>query len=324
MQVFFGLNTFPKHYASSVATIGVFDGLHRAHMEIIRNVVQRAKELNTHPILINFEPHPKVIKGEMESIGGILTSPKEKMKILKNSGLEAILFLNTDRELLDIAPEDFVKTILVGHIRVKELIVGFDYSFGKDRSGDIYDLKKFGKKFGFNVNIINPIKDSNFMIKSSRIREHLLKGNIKEANRLLGRYYGITGFVVRGEGRGRELGYPTANLRLTYKHKLVPKSGTYLTLSHFKGFYRYGLCNIGYRPTFEGTELSIEVYIFEPIEGELYGTEMEVFFIERMRDEKKFSSVEELKKQIEKDRMEGLKLIESIKEEREVELDVIN
>ena len=318
MQVFFGLNTFPKYFAGSVAAIGVFDGLHRAHMKIIENVVQRSIDLKTYPMLITFEPHPKIIRGELSDIGGILTSPKEKMRLLKHSGLEAILFLKSDEELLDMLPESFVKNVLMGHIRLKELVVGFDYKFGKDRRGDVYDLKRYSKKYGFGLTVVNPIKEANFMIKSSQIRKYLLSGEVEKANKLLGRYYSLTGFVVHGEGRGREIGYPTANIKLPYSYKLVPRTGTYFTKVYLRGIYKYGLCNIGYRPTFEGSELSIEVYIFDPEEPELYGMELDLFFIKRLRDEKKFDSVGQLREQIEKDKRECLKIIENLRDEMEV------
>ena len=312
MNVYFGVDELPENFKGSVISLGVFDGLHLAHLEIINRVVERAVEEKTHSMIVSFYPHPqRVLSNRKYSDLPILTTIDEKKELLESNKLDASLFLKADRKFLGVTAEDFIKDVLVDQIRVKEVIVGYDYHFGKDRLGSPALLKEQGEYFGFHTELIPPFRIENVVVSSSLIRKLLLEGNIKESNKLIGRSYSFKGHVVLGSGRGKTIGFPTANIKLNDPEKLIPKGGVYLTKVKIEEVSVFGMCNIGVRPTFNESEVVIEIHLLSGNEQNLYCKEVEVRFLERVRDEVRFSSFELLKRQIDLDRSH---CIEKIKE----------
>jgi len=303
MQVFFGIDTFPKHFKCSVVTLGVFDGLHRAHQHIIAQTIQKARANQAHSLMVTFDPHPRlVLHPERPDELPILTTPKEKMRLLEKTAIDGALFLKTDADLLQMDPEQFTREILLNLINVRAVVIGYDHHFGKERAGNPDFLKSQGKQHGFAVQIIPPYKLDGQLVNSSTIRQLLLQGNMVLAQRMLGRPYSFKGYVVKGSQRGSQLGFPTANLKREAVQKLVPKEGVYFTRVNLGGMRHYGICNIGTRPTFDGGQQEIEVHILNYEPQNLYQQEVVIEFLEFMRPEKRFESAEELKQQLHHDR----------------------
>lgn len=307
MEVFFGIDTLPGHFRHSVVTLGAFDGIHLGHSKIISQTIKIAKQRSAKSLVITFNPHPRSVLSEKlnKGIVPILTTPKEKMKLLEEKKIDGILFLETTAELLEISPENFIRDIIVNQISAKEIVIGYNFKFGKDRSGDTDFLEKLGEKFGFSTKIIDRIMNNEKTVSSTEIRNLLTEGKIQTAQKLLGRAYSINGYVVRGSGRGTGLGFPTANIELKKLNKLIPSNGVYFTKILLSGITHFGICNIGIRPTFHEKHITIEIHVLD-LDGEnLYGKEIVVIFLEKMRDERKFQSIEKLKEQITLDKSKG-------------------
>ncbi len=314
MQVFFGTDTFPKHFKCSVVTLGVFDGLHRAHQHIIQQTIRQARAKQTHSLMVTFDPHPRLVLNQGRAYElPILTTPKEKMRLLEKTAIDGALFIRTDAELLQMEPQQFTREILLNLINVRGVIIGYDYHFGKDRAGDPGFLKSQGRQHGFDLRIIPPYKLDGELVNSSTIRELLLRGNVKLAQQMLGRPYSFKGYVVKGSRRGSQLGFPTANLKREATGKLIPKEGVYFTRVNLGGVQYYGICNIGTRPTFNGDQQEIEVHILDYEPQNLYEQEVVIEFLEFMRPEKRFDNAEELKRQLQKDRKSAVKKVNHYK-----------
>ena len=286
----------PQHFSYPVATIGNFDGVHLGHQALFRETVKRAREKNGNAIAITFHPHPlQVLRPEVPL--KLICTLEQKIKLIEEAGLDCLLLLEFTRELASLEAEDFVEEILVRGLGIKELIVGYDYRFGRKRRGDTELLRLLGERFGFQVLVIPPQKVNGLTVSSTLIREFISEGNVSLAARLLGRYYMLCGKVIPGHGRGRRLlGFPTANLKLS-REKLLPKPGVYAVWVHLNGRQHPGVMNLGFNPTFGDGYLSAEVHIFD-FQEDLYGKRICLSFVSRLRDEKKFSSPEELAQQI--------------------------
>ncbi len=317
MQVFFGLDALPQYFKGAVVTLGVFDGLHLAHMEIIRRVINSAVQEQTGSMAITFDPHPRKILNHSKNSVPLLTTPQEKLKLLEDTELDATLFLKVDEALLNTGSEAFVEKVLVDLMDVKKVIVGYDYHFGKGRGGRAGQLIQLGQKYGFSVETVAPILLDNEPVRSSLIRSLLEEGQVEKAAKLLGRYYGISGYVVHGAGRGISLGFPTANIEINNPEKMIPLDGVYLSKVRVNGQRYFGICNIGIRKTFHEHDRVIEVYLMNTAQTDLYGAEIEVDFLERLRDEIKFDTIEELKNQMILDEKECLKKIKNKTNEKE-------
>ncbi|HCK98825.1 MAG TPA: hypothetical protein DHW42_01780 [Candidatus Marinimicrobia bacterium] len=299
MQVFFGLDALPENFKSAVVTLGVFDGLHRAHMAIVQKVIDSAKAAHSYSMLVTFDPHPrKYLNSSKDDPVLLLTTPEEKVHLLEDTALDAILFLKTDKALINMSSEEFVKMILVNQIGVKKIIVGYDYHFGKQREGRAEHLIALGRRYGFSAEIIAPIQFENEAVRSSVIRSLLSEGKVKKAANLIGRNYSISGAIVHGAGRGKELDFPTANIEINNHEKMIPKDGIYLTKVKINGKRYFGICNIGVRKTFNEHDRIVEVHILNVPDIDLYGAGIEIDFLERLRDELKFATVESLKHQM--------------------------
>ena len=298
MNIIRDLNELPEPLKNPVLTIGNFDGVHKGHLALFEKIKKIAGNIDGQSAVMTFEPHPiKVVK---PGNGPPLITPiKQKLKLISDTGIDVILCLPFTMEFASIPAEDFVTELLVNKIGVRELVVGYDYSFGKNREGDIGLLREMGLESGFKVHVVEPIHLNDTLVSSTSIRNLVQEGNLSEAKRLLGRDYQITGVVKKGMGRGgRILGFPTANL--TPVDELIPKKGVY-AVRVIMGDEEYdGVCNIGINPTFGGTSLSIETHVLD-FSGDILGQDFTIRFISRLRDEKTFSGKDELAKQIDKD-----------------------
>jgi len=286
-------------YPYPVLTLGNFDGVHLGHQALFRRVKERAQEKRGTSMVMTFWPHPmRVLKKDADL--PLITVYDQKMELLQAQGIDVVICLDFTPELAAVPPRDFVKTYLVDRIGVKEVIIGYDFRFGAKGAGNRALLLEMGAEHGFTVDTVGPQSDAGEqIISSTRIREVIRAGAVDEAPALLGRYYRISGRVIEGRRRGGKLlGFPTANLKLA--DELVPRTGVYAVLVTFEGQVYPGVANIGYNPTFGDVGLSVEVHCFD-FDTDIYGREIKVDFVRRVRSEKKFSGPDELKAQISND-----------------------
>ena len=301
MQVAFQLREIEKN-RNSVVTVGSFDGVHRAHQEIIRQVVARAQARRGRSAVVTFEPHPsEVVRGKMGPVQ-LLTSPEERQRLVEPFGVDLFFVIPFDYDFSRQSSREFYVKYLVEGIGVSEVVEGYDHHFGRDREGSVEDLVKLGKEFEFSITAVKPVYAGDVAVNSSRIRQHLLEGNVEQAMVLLGRPYMLDGTVVRGDARGRELGYPTANMRLKSARKLVPKNGIYFVQVGSLGSEKFGMASVGVRPTFyaDGVRV-VEVNILD-FSDDIYGQDIDIHFLKRLRDELRFESAEALIQQMHKDK----------------------
>ena len=293
----------------SIATIGTFDGVHLGHQKILKSLISHSKKQNLNSVLITFDPHPRKVidpKSKIELINTI----EEKINILKILGLDYLIIQEFTESFSNIDAEKFVE-ILVNELNIKKLIVGYDHRFGKDRSADINDLKVYGKKYGFEIIEISAFDIEKIHISSTKIRNSILNGNIEICKKFTGFNFKITGNVIRGMSRGNKIGFPTANIQIIDKNKIIPKNGVYLVCSRIDDKLFYGMMNIGYNPTFGNKKKSIEVNFFD-YDSNLYEKILDIEFLEYIREEIEFKSIDDLIKKLNQDREYCLKLINSI------------
>lgn len=289
---------FRREFKNPVLTIGNFDGVHLGHQRIFRQVTEKAGEINGESIVYTFEPHPvELLAPEHKPL--LITSPGEKLRLIEEQGIDVVICAHFSPQFAKQTPEDFVKSILYDQIKIRHLLVGHDYTFGKDRRGNIAMLMDLGKKLGFNVEVVEALRVGGAVVSSTRIRELIQKGAVPEAAQMLGRNYLLSGRVIHGHGRGsRQLGFPTANLKP--EGALFPKPGIYATWTYHEGRKYAGVANLGWNPTFHDQKFSIEIHILN-FNRDIYGEPLRVEFVERLRDEITFRSPEELIAQIKKD-----------------------
>ncbi|HEX8922875.1 MAG TPA: bifunctional riboflavin kinase/FAD synthetase, partial [Pyrinomonadaceae bacterium] len=284
----------------TVLTLGVFDGLHLGHQLIMRTVVKRARALGAVPTVITFDPHPRAVL-HRESAPPLLQTFDQKIEAFGVLGLEQAIVIRFTRAFAEIEAEDFLRDVVRERLQAVEVYLGRGFAFGRNREGNIELLRKVSERLGFRAEEVAEVRLRGQRISSSRIRELLAAGSVNLARRMLGRPYGVEGRVVHGMERGRALGFPTANLRP--QNRVIPRGGVYITATLIEGAWRRSITNIGTRPTFEGegAQPSVETYVMNWT-GDLYGDVVRVRFLHRLRDEKKFASIEELKRQIAHDR----------------------
>ena len=282
----------PRCGRGSAVTVGTFDGIHLGHREVLRETARRARRAGRPSVLVTFRPHPLQVL-RPDDAPGLLTTSIEKKELLAQTGLDYAVFLPFTRTLARYSPRRFVEEVLVERVRVKDLVVGYDHGFGRGRSGDPGVLGAMGEELGFGVEVVPPTVVGDGPVSSSRIRRALLAGDMRAARAGLGRPYSLRGVVVRGEGRGRRLGFPTANLRIPDARKLIPGEGIYAVRVRLPSGSRDGALHLGRRPTFPGSPATIEVHLLDH-DADLYGTELRLDLIERLRDVRPFDSVAEL------------------------------
>ena len=289
-----------------MVTVGTFDGIHRGHQKIIAEVLEQSKRLGVNSALLTFEPHPKlVVQQQGRSHIYLLTSIKEKIKLLESLGLDALFVSKFTKTLATTQAEDFVRETLVQKLKVKSIIIGHDHAFGKNRQGNEALLRRLGKELGFQVQTVGPIRNNGDIISSTSIRSLLMAGDIETANKYLGREYSINGKVVKGREQGRQLGYPTANIQPDEPDKLIPKVGIYATTAEINGRVLNSVTYVGVRPTFEQEEKVVEVHLHN-FDDMIYGEEIAVYFKKYLRDDKKFANKEELASAIRQDKLNAI------------------
>jgi riboflavin kinase/FMN adenylyltransferase len=282
----------------TVLTLGVFDGLHLGHQLIIRTVAERAREVGAVPTVITFDPHPRAVL-HPESAPPLLQTLDQKVEGFGGLGIEQTIVVRFDEAFSQTRAEDFLRDIVKERLHAKEVYLGRGFAFGHNREGNIELLRRVSRELGFFADEVPEVGFRGHRVSSSRIRELLAAGKVNLARRLLGRPYGVEGRVERGAERGQVLGFPTANLHP--RNRVIPRTGVYVTGALIEGQWRRSVTNIGVRPTFEtDAEPSVETFVMDWT-GDLYGDVIRVRFLHRLRDERKFGSIEELKAQIDRD-----------------------
>jgi riboflavin kinase/FMN adenylyltransferase len=275
-------------------TVGVFDGVHVGHQLILRDLVTHARESGLLPSVVTFDPHPlRFLAPERAPL--MLTSVEQRIEKFRVLGVEVNGVLHFP-DIRDLTAEEFANRVLAQALQAKRVVVGADFRFGRDRGGDADLLRRVAEEEGFDVSVVDMYDHDQSVVSSTRVRALLVEGNVEEAARLLGRPYELTGFVERGDNRGHMIGFPTANLAVAVD-RLVPANGVYASLAEWDGQERSAVVNVGTRPTFAGQDRRVEAHIFD-FEGDLYDRELAVRFVSRIRDERAFSGINELRSQI--------------------------
>jgi len=284
----------------TVATVGTFDGVHLGHWSVLQEIRARASSSGMRSVLVTFDPHPlRIVRPD--DAPPLLTTPLEKKEILAESGLDFAVFVRFTETLSRYAPRRFIEEILLARLGVRELVIGYDHGFGRDRSGNVDTIRAAGRELGFAVDVVEPVSVDGDAISSSRIRRALTELRFGEARACLGRPYSMQGVVVRGDGRGRGLGFPTANLQIRDREKLVPPPGVYAVRGIPRRGQAYaGALHIGPRPTFQGSPPTIELHLIG-FDGDLYGEQVRVQFIQHLRPARPFDGVDALVRQLRQD-----------------------
>jgi len=303
MKIIRGIPGIKLGLTQPVVTIGNFDGVHLGHQEIFRQALECARTINGEMVVFTFHPHPlKILLPE--KCPPLLNTFREKVELLRNIGIDIFVCLHFTRSFAEMSPSLFIKDVLIDKVGMKKMFVGYDFGFGKDRGGKIDAIQDAGGKYGFTVNVVPPLKIKDAVVSSTFIRNLIINGNVEEAEKYLGRHYCVRGRVVGGAKRGRELGFPTANINIF--DKIIPVSGVYLAETEVDGVKYASLVNVGLRPTFGVNELAIESYILD-FNRDIYGKFIKVHFCRRLRDELKFKSAAELKAKMDEDLEEARK-----------------
>ncbi|WP_034042150.1 bifunctional riboflavin kinase/FAD synthetase [Wocania ichthyoenteri] len=299
------LNTLPDK--PTVVTIGTFDGVHIGHQKIVKRLINAGKLEGLKSVILTFFPHPRMVLQKDSSIK-LINTIDERHAILDALGLDYLLIKKFTKEFSRLSAEDFVKQILVDKLHAKKVIIGYDHRFGRNRNADIEDLKRFGNTYNFEVEEISAQDINDVAVSSTKIRKALNDGDIARANMFLGYAFMITGAIVKGKGLGRQLGFSTANIKVEEDYKLIPKYGSYIVSSIINDVKIFGMLNIGVNPTVDGNTQSIEVHFFN-FNKDIYNKTIQIDLHERIRDEKKFDSIEALKNQLVKDKEAALAYI---------------
>lgn len=307
MQIFKQFSDIPKD-KNTVLTVGTFDGVHIGHQDIFKKIKETADRDGLRSLIVTFDPHPRSVVSKDYNLK-LLTTFDEKVKVLSNFDIDGLLVIHFTEDFAKNSSEKFIEEYLVNRVGLSEFVIGHDHKFGKGRGGDESLLRELGPEFDFGVTAVPPVMLNDYTISSTLIRNALLDGDLELANKGLGRFYSFTGFIVQGATRGRILGFPTANIEIASKNKLIPANGVYAVECSLDNKKIYGVMNIGTRPTFENNgDLVIEVHLFN-FDENVYDKEIEVRLVERLRNEKKFESKEELIYQIERDKKKAIQIL---------------
>lgn len=289
-----------------VVTSGTFDGVHVGHQQIIKRLKEVAEKCGGETVLLTFYPHPRMVLFPDDNELRLLNTQEEKKELLKKQQIDHLIVYPFTRKFSRLSSVNFIRDILVNKIGTKKLVIGYNHHFGRNREGSFKHMKEYGPIYGFEVEEIPAQDIDNIEVSSTKIRKALQIGDITTANTFLGYRYTLTGSVVKGKQLGRALGYPTANLVVADKYKLIPANGIYVVEVIYKNKIYKGMMSIGLNPTVNGTERTIEVNILD-FDKEIYGAELTVYFVEKIRDEVRFDNIDLLKQQIDKDKQITLK-----------------
>lgn len=297
MKVYYQLEQLPQ-LKNTVLTIGSFDGVHHGHQELLARINRLAKNIQGESLVITFHPHPRQVIYPNDKSLRLLSTIEEKVALFRQFGVDHVVVVPFTMAFSRQSPDEYIEQFLIKYFSPSKIVIGYDHKFGLKRSGDINYLKKHGKYFGYEVLEIEPQQVNDIAVSSTKIRNALLDGHIKTANKALGHQYSFKGVVVKGKQIGRTLGFPTANIQLDNEFKLVPKHGVYaVTVKHNKQCFN-GMLSIGKRPSLEGASLrTIEVNIFD-FESNIYGDQIKIQFVKHLRDNTRFNSLDELREQL--------------------------
>ena len=308
MKIYTSLQEFTST-KKTIVTLGTFDGVHLGHTVILDRICNIAKQENLESVVLTFFPHPRLIVSNDSEIK-LLNTMAEKAKLLEQKGIQNFIIHPFDKLFSELSPREFVKQILIKQLNIQKIIIGYDHKFGKNRAADFNDLIAFGNEFGFDVKEIPAKQVDEVSVSSTKIRNSLLEGNISLANDYLGYSYMLSGIVVKGNQLGRTIGFPTANIQISENYKLIPKNGVYMVTAILNNKIIFGMMNIGVKPTLGENLMSIEVHLLHFSE-DIYGQEIQVNVIDRLRDEQKFESFEVLKSQLDMDKANTIRYFEN-------------
>ena len=300
MKIYRNINDF-KNVDYPVVTVGTFDGVHLGHQKIFKKMTELAQANNGETVVLTFAPHPRIILYSDSKNLKFINTQKRKFELLEKAGVDHLIIIPFTKDFSKISSKDFIKTKLVEKLKVKKLVIGYNHHFGKNRQGNFNNLFKFSNSLGFQVEEIPEQDVKNIAVSSTKIRNALINGDIKTANAFLGYEYSIMGKVVKGNEIGRKIGFPTANIQIEDKYKLIAAQGVYACKVEWKGQIFKGMGNIGTRPTLEQHKLTTEVHIFN-FDKEIYNDNITIFFLDRVRDEIKFSDLNALRNRLLKDK----------------------
>lgn len=290
--------TFDEESKNNYIALGSFDGLHLGHLSLVRKVKSLAKENNGKSIVFTFKNHPRTFININNKIELIMTN-EEKIDVLQKEGIDILAFKDFDEKMMKMMPDEFINWLCKTY-NVKGIVVGFNFKFGYKNLGDVELLKKFEEEYRYNLYVMKPCKSEGEIISSTNIRKELVNGNVRKAFNMLSRPYMLSGKVIDGKKLGRTIGFPTANLEIN-KQKVIPKKGVYYTNVKINEKIFKGITSVGNNPTVNGQELTVETYILD-FSNDIYGKEINIYFIDRIRDEIKFNNIHELIEQLKKDR----------------------
>lgn len=300
-----------KRDENTVLTVGTFDGVHEGHKVLIQSVLDTARKYGARSVIVTFDPHPRNIINTGSAGIKLLSTLPERCELLADLGIDEMVVIPFNRDFSLLSSEEFVRDIIWEKIGVKTFVIGYDHQFGKDREGSIETVKELGKDLNFEAQVVSRQEVENETVSSTSIRNALQnKGDVDLAAKFLGRYYILNGTVVHGDKRGKKIGFPTANIQIDMSKKIIPKKGVYAVWVRVDGEYHPGMMNIGKRPTFDGEELTMEVNIFS-FEDDIYGKEVQIQFVDRIRDERSFDGIEQLQEQLGRDRSDTKKILKS-------------
>lgn len=283
----------------SIITIGTFDGLHIGHQKIINDLVRVAKKNNLYSIVLTFFPHPRMVL-QKDSDLKMIDTLEEKQLFLEKMGVDVLIIHPFSKAFSRLTALEFTRDLLVNQLKISQLVIGYDHRFGRNREATIDDLKSFGLDYNFTVDEIPSQDIKSIAVSSTKIRNALNKGDLKTTNQFLGRPFSLKGRVVKGDGIGKKLGFPTANIKVKQDYKLRPQNSVYLIRSEIEGIKFFGMMNIGMRPTVSGKKIQTEIHFFNLAQN-LYNQEITFEVLEKIREEVKFNSTEELTEQLKKD-----------------------
>ena len=285
---------------NSIITIGTFDGVHIGHQKIIKRLVDIAKRKGLQAVVLTFFPHPRMVLQKDAKIK-LINTIDEKSKLLESFGINHLVIKEFTKDFSRLTALEFVRDVLVNKLNIKHIILGYDHHFGRNRTANIDDLREFGEVYDFDITEISAQDINEVTVSSTKIRIALEVGNIEMANAYLGYNYMLTGTIVKGKSLGKQIDFPTANINIEEDYKLIPKNGSYIVKSYINSNVVFGMMNIGTNPTVNGEYQSIEVHFFD-FDRDIYNEIIEVQLLERLRDEQKFDSIDELKAQLHKDK----------------------
>ena len=307
MKIHYGVDSFPK-LSNAVITTGTFDGVHLGHKKILNKLISLGQKNQAETVVLTFSPHPRIFLFPDNELK-LINTAEENIKLLRSHGVNHVIFQTFDKSFSRISSLEYIRDILLNQIGLKDMVIGYNHHFGRNREGSVDNLHELSELYNFNIHSVGPCLLNDQSISSTKIRDGISKGNIELTNRYLGYRFTLTGLVVKGKGIGRGIGFPTANIRVQDQNKIIPLDGVYaVNIIYDKKIFK-GMLNIGKNPTFSNTELSIEVHLFD-FDQDIYNQLITLELVKRIRNEIKFSCVEDLQKQLQMDKITALNILD--------------